>query len=92
MSGRGRLCALLALAAALSGCASLEATDGEGDGVRVIGDGRHGVVYMLWDAMDWAAAADHYCARYGGFARPLKVDAHRVRFACVPTDEAAGGT
>lgn len=92
MSGRAGLWALLAMAAAVSGCASLEPADGEGDGLRVIGDGKHGVVYMLWDAMDWAAAADQYCARFGGFARPFKVDAHSVRFTCVPSGEATVGT
>lgn len=81
---------LLAIGAALSGCASLEAADGSGDGLRVIGDGKHGVVYMMWDAMDWADAAEQYCARYGRFARPLKVEAHSARFACVSDEELRG--
>jgi hypothetical protein len=84
----GRLAVLAIASAALAACASLAPADGEGDGLRVIGDGRHGVVYMRWDAMDWGAAADRYCAGYGGFAQATKVDEHRVRFTCVASAEA----
>jgi hypothetical protein len=34
------------------------------------------------------AAADRYCAGYGGFAQATKVDEHRVRFTCVASAEA----